>query len=209
MLIRGPGIKAGVTLDYLGTNVDLAPTMLGLAGLDTPASMDGRSIVPLIVTETNATTPPNNGNAAGGGGGGGGVDENENLDTVAAVPASVLRHLERAEVPPHRKASFHIYYNQGPWEVSQRHPLDDWSNTYRGLAVRDKGGLGNWKYGEYAPYGKQSDFNVSSIELYELFDLDKDPYELNNVWATANASLKAELKAMTAKWYGCTGSECG
>ena len=74
----------------------------------------------------------------------------------------------REAAVPHRKASFHEYYNQGPWEVGQRHALDDWSNTYVGLHVVDtqSGGLGHLKYGEYDPYGKQSNF--TSVYFYEL-----------------------------------------
>ena len=48
MLFAGPGIKRGSQLDWLGTQVDLAPTILALAGIPTPSDMDGRSIVPLV-----------------------------------------------------------------------------------------------------------------------------------------------------------------
>lgn len=52
-LSTGPGISS-VKFDYVGSNVDLAPTFLGLAGVDTLATnMDGRSIVPLLVDAFN------------------------------------------------------------------------------------------------------------------------------------------------------------
>ena len=54
-------------------------------------------------------------------------------------------------------ASFHEYYNQGPWEVGSRHPLDDWSNTY--IGIHYDGPHGKWKYGVYDPYGKQNGFS--------------------------------------------------
>ena len=47
LLVRGPGVKSGSTLAALATNVDLAPTWLGLAGVAQPGSMDGRSLAPL------------------------------------------------------------------------------------------------------------------------------------------------------------------
>ncbi len=49
MLFMGPGIAPNSTLDVLGTQVDLAPTILGLAGIDTPDYMDGRSVASLLV----------------------------------------------------------------------------------------------------------------------------------------------------------------
>ncbi|KAG2484799.1 hypothetical protein HYH03_016452 [Edaphochlamys debaryana] len=40
-LIRGPNIPAGAVLPYQGNMVDVAPTLLALAGLPIPSSMDG------------------------------------------------------------------------------------------------------------------------------------------------------------------------
>ncbi len=54
LLARGPGIKAGnVPAQFVG-NIDLAPTFIDLAGLPVPASMQGRSLVPLLRGEAPA-----------------------------------------------------------------------------------------------------------------------------------------------------------
>lgn len=58
LVIAGPGIRPGSELDFLGTNVDLAPTILGLAGIAAPAGTDGRSIVPLIIPADDSMTIP-------------------------------------------------------------------------------------------------------------------------------------------------------
>ena len=55
LLARGPGILAGSTWSEPATQVDLAPTWLGLAGLPQPAAMDGKSLAPLLVDSTEAT----------------------------------------------------------------------------------------------------------------------------------------------------------
>jgi N-acetylglucosamine-6-sulfatase len=124
MLFKGPGIPKGTILDFLGTQVDLAPTMLGFAGIDPAPWMDGKSIVSLLVKPGSQN------------------------DGAAPIPASVTRHLDAlkrmsvtdgssaytsadtsAYTPdgaPVRTASFHEYYNQGPWEVGKTHALDDW-----------------------------------------------------------------------------------
>ena len=181
MVIMGPGISPNSTNEFLGTQVDLAPTMLGLAGIATPPYMDGKSLVSLLV-------PP------------------QNLD-AAVVPPSVREHALAIGAPPSRVASFHQYYNQGPWEVGSRHPLDDWSNTYIGLHY--KGPHGHLKYGVYDPYGKQNGF--SHPQMFALFDLDKDPYELANIYnatVKANPTLTSELHGLLRQFYECRGAEC-
>jgi len=54
LLARGPGIKAGIVPAQFVANIDLAPTFLDLAGLPIPASMQGRSLVPLLRGESPA-----------------------------------------------------------------------------------------------------------------------------------------------------------
>jgi arylsulfatase A-like enzyme len=49
LIVRGPGIPAGETLSgYLAGNVDLAPTLADLAGVEAPHFVDGRSLAPLL-----------------------------------------------------------------------------------------------------------------------------------------------------------------
>lgn len=52
LLVRGPGIQAGITPSEFVANIDLAPTFLDLAGLSIPDSMQGRSLVPLLHGES-------------------------------------------------------------------------------------------------------------------------------------------------------------
>lgn len=48
LLVRGPGVPAGVARAHLVSNVDYAATFLELAGVSAPAQLDGRSLVPLL-----------------------------------------------------------------------------------------------------------------------------------------------------------------
>ena len=55
--MRGPGIRPGTVVDALGMNHDIAPTLLDLAGVgedDIPVGYDGRSLMPLLVGETES-----------------------------------------------------------------------------------------------------------------------------------------------------------
>ena len=48
LLVRGPGIPAGITVSDLVANVDLAPTILELTGANAAFSADGRSLMRAI-----------------------------------------------------------------------------------------------------------------------------------------------------------------
>lgn len=54
LIVRGPGIRAGITPASFVANIDLASTFLDLAGLPVPASMQGRSLIPLLHGESPA-----------------------------------------------------------------------------------------------------------------------------------------------------------
>ena len=47
-LIRGPGVKPGSNTGELAANIDVAPTLLELAGAEADKSIDGRSLVPFL-----------------------------------------------------------------------------------------------------------------------------------------------------------------
>jgi len=53
LLVRGPGVPAGRTVDAFVENVDFAPTFAALAGAHLTSHPDGRSLVPLL----GGTTP--------------------------------------------------------------------------------------------------------------------------------------------------------
>ena len=48
LMMRGPGIPEGVTVDDLTINADLAATILDAAGASAPFALDGRSLLPFI-----------------------------------------------------------------------------------------------------------------------------------------------------------------
>lgn len=54
LLVRGPGVPAGLTLDHLVSNVDFLPTWLELAGASASPGVDGRSLRPLLTAHPPA-----------------------------------------------------------------------------------------------------------------------------------------------------------
>ena len=54
LVVRGPGgFQAGRRIDSLTSNIDIFPTLMALAGIDTPDWVEGKSLLPLVRGETD------------------------------------------------------------------------------------------------------------------------------------------------------------
>ena len=202
MYIRGPGIAPGTLLDIPGSNTDLAPTWLALAGV-TQARMDGSSFLPHLLSESD----PNLGNE---------LSEsdpnlgNERHDTQALRP---WRDFHYAEYN-----SLGNLWRGGGEIMSGDHLIDDpVSHTYRALRFVNSSARGNILYAEYTSLIDWDFRNYSTLagqldpysyKFYELFDLDADPWQLTNIYANATEGVKRELHALIASEFGCSGSAC-
>lgn len=167
LLIRGPGIKQGSATGELASNVDIAPTILELAGAEADKSIDGRSLVPFLVDSELRTRRPilfesfvetNDVNAQGG-------------QPLAGRAGTSARRAKGS-----KEASASIVA-----------PPKDY------IGIR----LGPYKYIEW-PNGEK-----------ELYDINKDPFELNNKVRDRNLFpirnfLQEELRRLAE----CSGREC-
>jgi arylsulfatase A-like enzyme len=188
LLIRGPGIKPDTSTGELAANIDIAPTILELAGVKADKSIDGTSLVPFMRDPSLRTRRPvlfesfvqtsdveeNGGGpaaapssvAAGKTGGGASVNER---------PASLARRERRQE---HEGAGAHASIVAPP-------------KDYEGIR------LGPYKYIEW-PDGEK-----------ELYDINKDPDELNNVVRDPNLfPIRAFLHAQLIRLEACVGHTC-
>jgi arylsulfatase A-like enzyme len=119
LLIRYPAVvKPGSACDEAALNVDIAPTLLELAGLRAPASLHGRSLVPLLKGEPPADW---------------------------------------------RKDWLYEYYEYPQWEHVRPH---------RGVRTERH---------KLIHYYELADF-PDELEEFELYDLQKDPGELDNLY---------------------------
>jgi N-acetylglucosamine-6-sulfatase len=58
LLVRWPGHTRGGEIDALVSNIDIAPTIAEIAGVEAPARIDGRSLVPLLEGDERGTNRP-------------------------------------------------------------------------------------------------------------------------------------------------------
>ena len=165
LLIRGPGIKPGSATGELAANIDIAPTILELAGATADKSIDGRSLVPFLVDPALRTRRPILFES---------FVETNDVNAQGGVP------LQSARAGTSRVRG-------GEAGASIVAPPKDY------IGIR----LGPYKYIEW-PNGEK-----------ELYDINKDPYELNNKVRDKNLFpirnfLSLELRRLAT----CVGKKC-
>lgn len=142
MIVRGPEVPAGQTREQMVLNNDLAPTIASLAGVSTPAFVDGRSFQPLM-----GANPPDIANWRSG-------------------------------------------FLVENFQISSANGGDETTPSYK--AVRTRNNL----YVDYVT-GER-----------ELYDLNTDPYELDNIHDSADPALVADLKSRLDALKTCAGALC-
>ena len=142
MVVRGPGIPAGVRRSELVMNIDLAPTILQLAGATLAASIDGESLVELM---TGALSSQEWRDAV----------QVELLTTIASSNQSVV-------IPPYSGI-------RTPWHC----------------------------YIEYSPTNEK-----------ELYDLVRDPYQLDSLHLSDPSNLLPLLTGPLTTFKTCSGTSC-
>jgi N-acetylglucosamine-6-sulfatase len=168
LLIRGPGIKAGTSTGELAANIDIAPTILELAGVEADKSIDGRSLVPYMRDSALRSRRPL---------------LFESFVETADVEANGEPTAQRAVKELKRR---HSAGKDGASASIVAPPKD-----YEGIR------LGPYKYIEW-PDGEK-----------ELYDITKDPNELNNVVRVPNLSpIRAFLHAQLVRLETCVGRTC-
>ena len=186
MVMRGPGISPGSSFTYPASNVDVAPTILGLAGIDELAGhMDGRSIAPLLIDPTDPHVLP--------------ATRDHILRTRRVTEGKQAKTWRTFHPIEFYALGNHTWFG---------HLIDDVvSNTYRALRF-----VADPTYGDllYAEFTSLKDYNFTTPNHYELFNMTRDPHQLVNLYYTMayTAAQKADLQSrLLAHWY-CAGATC-
>jgi N-acetylglucosamine-6-sulfatase len=146
LMIRGPGVPAGISRDEIVLNNDFAPTLMDLADLPPPASVDGRSFASLL-------------------------DKMRSNEPASWRTAFEIRNWDSQKDESHYRAVTPV----PPYRAVR---------TQRYLYVE-------YKSGEH-----------------ELYDLRKDPYELRNLYDSADPDLISELDSRLDALRDCAGKGC-
>jgi len=161
-IVRGPGVARGARITPLVENVDLAPTIAAIAGVQVPAFVDGRSILPLLRDETPASW--------------------RHVALVEAYPGG----------EPDARA---MRRGQGRRAARMAAP------AARALEERLQP--------RYAALrGERFSFVQHASGQRELYDLVRDPHQLENVAARTDGAVLEALEAWSRAMSACEGSTC-
>ncbi|HXS48209.1 MAG TPA: sulfatase-like hydrolase/transferase, partial [Solirubrobacterales bacterium] len=157
-LIRGPGIEQGSSTGELAANIDIAPTILELAGVEADKSLDGRSLVPFL----------------------------RDPELRSRRPLLFESFVETSDVEANGAISRARSQGGGAHASLLAPPKD-----YEGIRI------GPYKYIAW-PTGEK-----------ELYDINKDPNELNNLARVPNFyPIRNFLHRQLRRFENCSGREC-
>jgi N-acetylglucosamine-6-sulfatase len=177
LVVRGPGVPEGRTLDHLVLNNDFAPTFAELAGAETPEFVDGRSLAPLLTDDPPAKEVWRRAFLVEA------VAEAVDLPETVDVEAGELVPLLTGDTQPAEDQRRASPLDEAPLKKAGRPGLQ---------AVRTEDRI----YVEYET-GES-----------ELYDLKKDPYELDNTYEDAGLDDLWRLEGWLGALRGCAGEEC-
>lgn len=227
LLARGPGIKPGSSFKQPGTQVDIAPTLLGLAGIAAPVDMDGRSIVPFIVDSSQMDGVPTVLKSTG-----------EHLLMLGDARAYTDNWRDEVFIEYYYNAyntkcatgntsnSPHNYPKHDSWCATLSNNTDCWSspggsshsdecyttedpsNNFIALR-RFEDGRGTM-YAEFQNGNlNNNDIEFDAIDFVEHYHVVKDPEMLNNLAIDPAGKVeRQELSDRLRVWLSCAGATC-
>ena len=174
LIVAGPGVKAGLSSDALVSGINIAPTVLALAGLDKPAEMTGQSFLPALQGETY-----------------GGHD----YIFATRVPHGSSLPMNTGAFDLARTVfdkRYKLIYNT-LWQLPyspvdfNNHPL------WKDLTARKEQGQLEEKF--------RRTLFANPRAMFELYDLERDPHEMNNLSEKPDyAEIEHRLKAKLHEW---------
>ena len=194
--IRGPGIKQKSNAQFIVSNVDVMPTVLDLADIDIPQTVDGKSFKSKILN-----------------------NDDDNIDGDGWRDVFLVEFLAQDDMYFN---VCHTWYEENDnfhGKVIEPSPftrnnslvwvqygfLDNPGNNYRELRIINS--THNWAYAEYINY-TFTENDKQNPWLNVLYDVDKDPWQLTNIYGKTNENIKTQLHEMLMQYGSCQGKTC-
>ena len=205
--IRGPGLATNITNPAIVSNIDIGATILELAGLVNPnnRTTDGRSLVPLLITQQNTTNLSSTISA---------TTTTTNSNTVSSsIPwrdrmlTEFVGWSDQEYLGPCNIGGQNVPFVPCPQPANIPLPLvNSPSNVYS--AIRIINTTHNILYAEFRP--QFSPLLPSSTNFTELYDLMQDPYQITNLAVSGNTppSLLAQYSTELWSLATCRNTEC-
>lgn len=225
LLARGPGIAAGSSFSAPGTQVDIAPTLLGLAGVRSPTrfGMDGRSIVPFLIDERNDVLESTRWH----------LDELGSLETYKSswrkevfieyyycdYNIKCTTNCSPGAYPKSDANCANLVDNTDCWctrGINRKtdptcYTTEDLSNNF--IALRQLDGRINFEgqdmlYAEFQTGDlATAKIDFDHVDFVEYYDIAKDPWQLDNLAPSTKTTVE-HLHKRLRHWLQCSGSEC-
>ena len=181
LMVRGPGVPEGKKLPHVVLNNDLAPTFADLAGVDPPGFVDGRSLAPLL----DGTPAPEE-------------------DWRQRFLVEAVAERGAAPRPPFVNES-------GVVPLVTGDPLPrDWRKTPADRAESSEEWGRPWLKALRTEEYLFVEYKTGKPGVYEheLYDLQEDPYQLENLYERAPEDLLKSLNAHLDALRQCGAEDC-
>ena len=197
LILSGPGIKGGRVVDDMVSLPDLAPTFLEAGGVKPPAVMTGRSLWNVLRSEGQGLVDPSRTWVVAG--------RERHVEIArpdySPYPQRVLRTLDHALI---------VNFKPERWPLGDPYRLDGKDEpsfdevartTFVTLPDDDAGPTKAWFVGarKSPEWSAMFEKFYGRRPMFELYDLRKDPDEMNNV--AENPAYAAIRKEMTDRLF--------
>ncbi len=181
LVVRGPGVPEGEKLPHMALNNDLAPTFADLAGTDPPEFVDGRSLAPLL----DETPTPEE-------------------DWRQRFLVEAVAERGAAPRPPFVDESRVVPLVTGDplprdWRrtsTGRAETSEEWGRPWLKALRTEKYLFVRYKTGEPGVYE------------HELYNLEEDPHQLQNVYDSAPEDLLEEFNTRLDALRQCEAEDC-
>merc|ERR1712232_394522 len=161
--------------------------MGGMAGLDRPEAMDGRSIMPLLVDQHDKKLP---------------AQTRAHVAKLAPAGRDAFAAAWRDHV-------FIEYYFNADNAKCGGYKTEDLHNNFIGLRHMPSSEFGDTSYTEYQTGNQgQADIGFDAIDFVEYFNLTQDTWQMHNLWKVADQGTQEKLSKKLRAWFNCRGDDC-